>query len=141
MKVKIAKEFTWQMSHRLPFHKGLCSNIHGHTYKLRVSLTGETDKNGFLIDFYDLISIVQPLIDQLDHSFVVDEKDLETISFLREHSFRFVVVPNTTTSENLAYWIANQIANGFRKFPNIDKLNVRFFETMDSFAEVEILLK
>lgn len=141
MKVKISKEFTWQMSHRLPFHKGLCSNIHGHTYKLRVSLTGETDKNGFLIDFYDLISIVQPLIDQLDHSFVVDEKDVETISFLREHSFRYVVVPNTTTSENLAYWVANQIVNGFRKFPNIDKLSVRFYETMDSFAEVEISLK
>ncbi len=140
MKVKIAKEFTWQMSHRLPFHKGLCSNIHGHTYKLRVTLTGETDENGFLIDFYGLISIVQPLIDQLDHSFVVDEKDVETIDFLREHSFRYVVVPNTTTSENLAYWIANQIANGFRKFTNIEKLSVRFYETMDSFAEVEISL-
>jgi 6-pyruvoyltetrahydropterin/6-carboxytetrahydropterin synthase len=141
MKVKIGKEFVWQMSHRLPFHKGLCSNIHGHTYKLRVSIVGEPDENGFLIDFYELMSAVQPIIDQLDHSFVVDSNDTEVIEFLRKNNFRYVIIPSTTTSENLAFWIANQIVEKFQKYPNLEKLIVRFYETFDSFAEVELPLR
>jgi len=60
MNTKISKEFKWEMSHRLPFHKGLCQNIHGHTYKLRLDLVGSLDENGMLIDFYDLEIITQP---------------------------------------------------------------------------------
>jgi 6-pyruvoyltetrahydropterin/6-carboxytetrahydropterin synthase len=141
MKVKISKEFHWQMSHRLPFHKGLCSNIHGHSYKLRVTVVGETDSNGMVIDFYDLIAIVQPLIDQLEHSVVVDKDDTKFISFLKENDFRYVEVPTTTTSENLSFWIANQIAEKIKVHSNIDKLIVRFYETTDSFAEYEIDIK
>ncbi len=141
MKLKISKEFHWQMSHRLPFHKGLCSNIHGHSYKLRVTLIGELDPNGMVIDFYDLVAIVQPLIDQLEHSVVVDKNDTKFISFLKENNFRYVELPTTTTSENLSFWIANQIAEKIKAFPNIEKLIVRFYETADSFAEYEIEIK
>jgi len=141
MKITIAKEYTWNMSHRLPFHKGLCSNIHGHTYKLRISLVGEPDSNGMVLDFYDLDSAVRPLIDALDHSFVVDENDKGMIEFLKQKNFRYVLVPSTTTSENLAIWIANQIADKFKHFENIEKLVVRFYETPDSFAEFEYYLK
>lgn len=138
MKVKISKEFHWQMSHRLPFHKGLCSNIHGHSYKLRVTVVGETDSNGMVIDFYDLTAIVQPLIDQLEHSTVVDKNDIKLISFLKENNFRYVELETTTTSENLSFWIANQIAERIKLYSNIEKLIVRFYETPDSFAEYEI---
>ncbi|MGC8956828.1 MAG: 6-pyruvoyl trahydropterin synthase family protein [Candidatus Kapaibacteriota bacterium] len=141
MKIKIGKEFVWNMSHRLPFHKGLCSNIHGHTYKLRVELVGTPDENGIVLDFYDLISAVQPIIDQLDHSFVVDENDKVMIDFLAANNFRYVKVPTTTTSENLAVWIASQVAKKFMSFPNIEKIVVRFYETFDSFAEFEYHLK
>lgn len=141
MKVKIAKEFTWNMSHRLPFHKGLCSNIHGHTYKLRVTLVGEPDENGMVLDFYDLISAVQPIVDQLDHSFIVDGNDTAMLEFLKEKNFRFVVVPSTTTSENLAVWIANQVMDKLKEKNNIEKVIVRFYETFDSFAEFEYDLK
>lgn len=141
MKVKIAKEFVWNMSHRLPFHKGLCSNIHGHTYKLRVTLEGETDENGMVLDFYELISAVQPIVDQLDHSFIVDENDKLMLDFLQQNNFRYVKVPMTTTSENLAIWIANSVAEKFQSHPNIEKIIVRFYETSDSFAEFEYYLK
>lgn len=141
MKLKISKEFCWQMSHRLPFHKGLCSNIHGHSYKLRVTLVGETDPNGMVMDFYDLVAIVQPLIDQLEHSVAVDKDDAKLISFLKENNFRYVELPTATTSENLSFWIANQIKEKIKLYPNIDKLIVRFYETADSFAEYEIDIK
>ncbi len=141
MKIKISKEFRWQMSHRLPFHQGLCSNIHGHSYKLRVTVVGEPDSNGMVIDFYDLVTIVQPLIDQLEHSFVVDKNDTKLISFLKENNFRYVEIETTTTSENLSFWIASQIATKFKAYQNIEKLIVRFYETTDSYAEYEIHLK
>ncbi|MCX7879298.1 MAG: 6-carboxytetrahydropterin synthase [Ignavibacteria bacterium] len=141
MKLRIAKEFTWQMSHRLPFHKGLCSNIHGHTYRIRVSLVGVPDDFGMLIDFYELERIVKPLIEQLEHSFVVDKNDEVMIDFLKKNNFRFVIVPETTTSENLAIWISNQIAEKLKEYKNIELLSVRFYETPDSFAEYELALR
>ena len=39
--MKIAKEFRWEMGHRLPEHFGLCKNIHGHSYKMIVEFEGE----------------------------------------------------------------------------------------------------
>ncbi len=141
MKMKISKEFTWNMSHRLPFHQGLCSNIHGHTYKLRVTLVGEPDENGMVLDFYDLISAVQPIVDQLDHSFVVDANDHSMLDFLKQNNFRHVIIPITTTSENFAIWFANQIVDKLKQYNNIEKIIIRFYETFDSFAEFEYELR
>ncbi|MFN3781300.1 MAG: 6-pyruvoyl trahydropterin synthase family protein, partial [Candidatus Kapaibacteriota bacterium] len=124
-----------------PFHKGLCSNIHGHTYKLRVTLVGEPDENGIVLDFYDLISAVQPIIDQLDHSFVVDANDTTLLDFLKQNNFRHAIIPTTTTSENFAVWFAYQIADKLKEHKNLEKIIVRFYETFDSFAEFEYELK
>jgi len=41
--MKIAKEFKWEMGHRLPEHFGQCKNIHGHSYKMLVEFEGEID--------------------------------------------------------------------------------------------------
>ncbi|MDR0941133.1 MAG: 6-carboxytetrahydropterin synthase, partial [Bacteroidales bacterium] len=43
MKVRITKEFTFDMAHALFEYDGLCRNIHGHTYKLQVTLKGEVN--------------------------------------------------------------------------------------------------
>jgi len=56
--MRIAKEFVWEMSHRLPYHEGNCKNIHGHSYKMELSLEGEPNENGMLIDFYHIERIV-----------------------------------------------------------------------------------
>jgi len=50
--MKIAKEFRWEMGHRLPEHTGLCRNIHGHSYRMVVEITGDVLANGMIIDFY-----------------------------------------------------------------------------------------
>ncbi|MGQ9818871.1 MAG: 6-pyruvoyl trahydropterin synthase family protein [Candidatus Kapaibacteriales bacterium] len=140
MKVKIAKEYTWQMSHRLPFHNGLCSNIHGHSYKARITLLGTPNDNGMLIDFYEMDSLIKPIINELEHSFIVDSKDGNVLKFLEENNFRHIVVDSTTTSENLAIWLSKRLSDRFKIFPNIDCFILRFYETSDSFAEVEISL-
>ncbi|MDA3844331.1 MAG: 6-carboxytetrahydropterin synthase, partial [Candidatus Kapabacteria bacterium] len=69
MKTKIAKNFDWEMSHRLPNHDGLCRNIHGHSYKMRVELEGEPNKQSMVIDYYDMKLVISPLLEKLDHCF------------------------------------------------------------------------
>ena len=52
--MRISKEFRWEMGHRLQLHKGLCKNLHGHSYKMEVELTGDVLENGMVLDYYDL---------------------------------------------------------------------------------------
>ncbi|HND76050.1 MAG TPA: 6-carboxytetrahydropterin synthase, partial [bacterium] len=67
--VKIAKEFHWEMAHRLPYHTGGCQNIHGHSYILWVEIEGQPQENGMLLDYAEIKRIVKPMIDTLDHGF------------------------------------------------------------------------
>ena len=55
--MKIAKEFRWEMGHRLLEHKGKCYNLHGHSYKLLVEFGGEVEPNGMVMDYFDVKKI------------------------------------------------------------------------------------
>lgn len=73
--VTVTKLFTFDACHHLPHYDGACSNLHGHTYKLEVTVTGrrikdeENPKCGMIIDFKDLKKIVKDtVIDKYDHS-------------------------------------------------------------------------
>ena len=92
MIVSIAKDFWWEMSHRLPFHDGPCRNVHGHTYKLRLELTGTPDETGILLDYYHIQEVVQPVLALFDHSFLCDENDSLMIGFLRENGFKYYIM-------------------------------------------------
>lgn len=135
MKTTIAKDFIWNMSHRLTFHDGLCKHIHGHTYKMTVILEGETDKYGMVMDYYDVEKIVKPEVDKLDHAFICSKDDDLMINFLNENNFRYVVMDDFTTAENLCTYFMNKYKNEFKKFSNIDTLTIKVFETFDVFAE------
>jgi len=137
--MKIAKEFTWEMGHRLPFHAGKCKNLHGHSYKCMVELTGEPDKNGMVMDYYDLKKVIEPILDELDHAFMVCKKDNEMIEVLEKLNSRQVVVDFETTAENICVYLLNKIKSA--KLPsNIKSLKIRVLETENSYAEDEITL-
>lgn len=136
-KMKIAKEFHWEMSHRLPYHKGPCSNIHGHSYQMRIEVEGTLDEHGMLLDYYDLDKITAPLVNKLDHAFICDDKDLLMINFLQENNFKIVVVPFYTTAENITVYILKALAKEFKSISNLHILRVRLFETKDVYAEME----
>ncbi|NJD22439.1 MAG: 6-carboxytetrahydropterin synthase QueD [Melioribacter sp.] len=138
--MRIAKEFTWEMGHRLPFHSGKCKNLHGHSYKCLVELTGDTDKNGMVMDYYDLKKVVEPILDELDHSFMVYKKDFEMIEVLEKLNSRKVVVDFETTAENICNYLLNRIKSA--KLPNnIRSLKIRVLETENSYAEELINLE
>ncbi|MFH1051970.1 MAG: 6-carboxytetrahydropterin synthase [bacterium] len=137
MITKIAKDFYWEMSHRLPFHKGPCRNIHGHSYKIRVELAGNTDSSGIVMDYYDLKVLMMPLIEKLDHAFVADADDKIMIDFLKENSMKYHILEKTTTAENLAEYIFDEVKSVIKnKYTNISGLTIRLFETDDVYAEV-----
>ena len=67
--MEICKEFKFEASHVLPYHKGLCSNLHGHSWKLTVYVRGPVDEEtGMVVDYGDIKSSIQPIIDDLDHA-------------------------------------------------------------------------
>lgn len=137
--MKIAKEFRWEMGHRLPEHFGLCKNIHGHSYKMIVEFEGELNEQGMIIDFYDVEKIINPIIEKLDHTFMVNKNDTAVLEFLEKLQSKKVVVDFNSTAENISKYLLNEINRS--KLPsNVNKLSVRVYETDGDYAEDEINL-
>ena len=134
--MKIAKVFHWEMGHRLPEHFGLCKNIHGHSYKMIVEFEGELDERGIVIDFYDGEKIINPIIEKLDHAFMVKDDDQITVEFLEKLDSKKVVVDFFATVENICIYISDKIIKS--NLPkNIKFIKVRVYETAEDYAEEE----
>jgi 6-pyruvoyltetrahydropterin/6-carboxytetrahydropterin synthase len=125
--MKIAKEFRWEMGHRLPEHFGQCKNIHGHSYKMLVEFEGKIDEQGMIIDYYDVEKIINPIIEKLDHAFMVNKK-------------KKVVVDFQSTAENICVYILNEVKK--TDLPkNVKAIKVRVYETVHDYAEDTLKLK
>ena len=108
-KMALEMDFHFAAAHRLPRYRGKCFNMHGHNYKLTVTLYGEPDPyTGILVDFGDLETTVKELVlDQCDHSTLND----------------FIENP---TAENIVVWMWERL-NG--KLPGMTQL--KLWETKD----------
>ena len=137
MRTTIAKQFRWEMGHRLPDHPGLCKNIHGHSYEAQVILVGEPDESGMVMDYFDLKTMVQPLIDELDHCFLLDQSDTVMQSFFEHHPMKVVEIDVPTTAENIAHYLLNHILAQLPAGHRVETVKVRIYETEKTYAEVE----
>ena len=140
--MKISKEYHWEMGHRLPFHKGLCKNIHGHSYKMNVEITGGLDKNGMVIDFFDLNKIVKPIIEKYDHAFLCWKGDKKVLDFLTKNKMKKVVVEYHSTVENICGDFVDKLTNELLdiKGHKFEELTVKIYESPNSYAEKSRLL-
>ena len=138
--MKIAKEFRWEMGHRLPEHFGLCKNIHGHSYKMLVEFEGELDKNGMIIDYYDVEKIINPIIEKLDHAFMVNKDDKIVLEFLEKMNSKKVVVAFQSTAENICTYILGEVKKTNLSL-NVKGIKVRVYETSHDYAEETLQLK
>ncbi|MCB0711396.1 MAG: 6-carboxytetrahydropterin synthase [Ignavibacteriae bacterium] len=136
--MEIAKEFCWEMGHRLPFHEGGCRNVHGHSYRMRVVVTGQLDENGMVIDYFDIRAIVDPIVEQVDHAFLCDESDSEMLAFLEAHNMKRVVVSFPSTAENIAGWMLRQVVERLKEYQNLETIAVRLHETDRTYAEAKV---
>jgi len=137
--IRITKEFKFEMAHALYGYDGVCANLHGHSYRICVTIRGNVKnepthtKDGMVMDFMDLKAIVKPnIIDKYDHSLVLNanspHSNLDLSSFDKVY-----YLPYQPTSENLVIDFANCI-NG--KLPDgVDLIKVVLSETATSYAE------
>ena len=140
-KIRLTKEFHFEMAHALWNYDGLCRNIHGHSYVLEVTIMGEpiSDENnpklGMVMDFGELKDIInKEIISQLDHSLVVNSKIPENqICNLAEISNNIIVVNYQPTCENLLIDFAQRLKKYFSAQTQLYSLKLR--ETANSYAE------
>ncbi|HPB02390.1 MAG: 6-pyruvoyl tetrahydropterin synthase family protein [Bacteroidales bacterium] len=139
MKIRISKEFSFEMAHALDGYDGLCRNVHGHSYQLTVTLTGEPEsdiqspKYGMVMDFGDLKKIVQQaIVLQFDHAFVVRKGTLSHLD-KNEMFSRLIEVDFQPTSENLLVHFASLINSMLPSRVSLYSLRLR--ETGTSYAE------
>ena len=137
--IRITKEFKFEMAHALFGYDGLCKNIHGHSYRLWVTIKGNVlkevnhTKDGMVLDFSILKNIVKPeLINKYDHSLVLNANsphaDIDLSAFEKVY-----FLPYQPTSENLVSDFARVIKD---KLPDgISLQKVILSETATSFAE------
>jgi 6-pyruvoyltetrahydropterin/6-carboxytetrahydropterin synthase len=132
--MKIAKEFRWEMGHRLPNHFGQCKNIHGHSYKMLVEIEGELNEQGMVIDYYDVEKIINPIVEKLDHAFMVNKNDKVVLEFLEKMHSKKVVVDFQSTAENICLYILNEVKK--TNLPsNVKRVKIRVCETTNDYAE------
>lgn len=122
----ITKEFKFEMAHRLEGHKGLCNFVHGHSYRLFVTVTRQDqdlidmdkDNEGMVIDFKELKNAVNTcIINEFDHAFAFnnrDETSCEIANYLsKKIKQRLVGLPFRTTAENMSEFMFNELNEFF----------------------------
>ena len=137
--MKIAKEFRWEMGHRLQHHKGKCINLHGHSYKMIVEFKGKPNMDGMVIDYFDVKKIIAPIVDKLDHSVVISKDDTDLLEAVKGLGSDYVVIDYESTAENLCLYFIERIKE--TDLPNnITQLKVRIMETENTYAEETVAL-
>jgi len=140
-KIRVVKEFDFEMAHVLKNYDGLCSNIHGHSYQLSVCIIGDVmndetnPKNGMVADFGDIKKMVKThIINKLDHSLMLPGTEEEQGVDTRKPMFERLMLVNFQPScENLLIYISEELKKVMPTHLNLHSLRLR--ETGNSYAE------
>lgn len=140
--IRITKQFSFETGHALYGYDGKCKNVHGHSYKLSVTVSGEPiDDNtnvkfGMVIDFGDLKKIVnEEVVDLFDHATVFNKNTphIELAKELKDRGHHVILVDYQPTSEMMVIDFAAKIK---ARLPDSIKLHaIKLQETDTSFAE------
>ncbi len=122
------------MAHLLSDYKGKCSFLHGHSYKLEVSITGElAEGTDMLVDFNVIKELVEKeVIILLDHRLVLKDNH-QNIKRFAISGEDVLWLPFEPTAERLILWIKEKIAIGLPK--NIELYRLKLSETNTCFVE------
>lgn len=140
--IRITKQFTFETGHALYGYDGKCRNVHGHSYKLSVTVIGTpiADKNhvkyGMVIDFGDLKEIVkEEIVNKFDHATVFNKNTphVELAKELEQRGHHVILVDYQPTSENMVIDFAKKIKARLPK--NTQLFSLKLQETESSFAE------
>ena len=106
----VTKEFTFSSAHRLVEYEGRCENLHGHTYRIAVTVEAPLGDDGMAFDFVKLKEIVfREVVDVLDHRFLND------------------IIPQST-AENIAIWSWEKLSD------LVPLVEIKLYESPDSYV-------
>ena len=133
--ITVTKTVKFDAAHVLTNHQGLCKNLHGHTYRVDVSVAQAADDDrDMVIDFKDLKGIANEVVcDRFDHAFIYNTEsagEKEIAAVVEKNGMRTVAIPFRSTAENLAKMFYNELKS---RVPGLSAVKV--WETADSCAE------
>lgn len=139
--VRVTRLFRFEMAHALWGYDGLCKNIHGHSYVLKITVIGTPiedpldTKLGMVIDFGDLKRLVNKhIVDVFDHSLILNEKaPVEKFAEIQDMFDRKTWFNFQPTAENLVIHFAGILKAHLPG--NVRLHSVRLYETVNSYAE------
>ena len=136
--ITVTKTVRFDAAHVLTNHQGLCKNLHGHTYRVDVSVSqAEDDDRDMVIDFKDLKGIANEVIcDRFDHAFIYNTEsagEKEIAAVVEKNGMRTVAIPFRSTAENLAKMFYDELKS---RVPGLSAVKV--WETADSCAEFKV---
>ncbi len=124
--MKIGKSYRFEAAHDLPNHMGKCSRLHGHSYKVDITVTGQVNEegeysdSGMVVDFDILDQAMHPIIEALDHYYLND------------------VLKERTTAENVLWYIKENLETNLLQFEEAGGVvisNIKLWETEKGYAE------
>lgn len=140
--IRITKQFSFETGHALYGYDGKCRNVHGHSYKLSVTVIGTPNQDptyvkfGMVIDFSDLKKIVkEEIVDVFDHATVFNKNTphVELAKELSDRGHNVLLVDYQPTSEMMVIDFAEKIKN---RLPNTIELHsLKLQETASSYAQ------
>ena len=150
MFLRLTKEFTFEMAHALPAYEGKCHNIHGHSYKLFVTVEGMplrqqgASTDGMVLDFSRLKQLVnEAVVEPFDHALLLprlngQKEQTQTMlpqeSDLGGYAAKLLYIDFQPTTENLLLYFADLLAD---KMPQGARLySLKLYETATSCAEL-----
>ncbi len=106
----VSREFSFSAAHNLPSYRGKCEKLHGHTYRIRVTVEGEVNKEGIVFDFAQLKrEVEEKVLKVLDHSYLNE-----------------IIYP--PSAENIALWVWKRLKD------SLPLKEVRVYESPDTFV-------
>ena len=134
--VTVTKTVKFDAAHVLTNHQGLCKNLHGHTYRVDVSATGNGSAD-MVIDFKELKALATDVIcSRFDHAFIYNTASVgecEIAAVVAKNGMRTVAIPFRSTAETLAMSFYEALSPP--RPANAHLASVKVWETADSCAE------
>ncbi len=114
MRTTVTRTFTFEAAHQLPWHSGACRELHGHGYRLEVTVAGPLNDDGIVVDFADVGAVVErEVIARYDHRYLNDVLDNPTAELIAHDAWKHLEAAGL----------------------GIER--IRLWETGDSFVEIE----
>jgi 6-pyruvoyltetrahydropterin/6-carboxytetrahydropterin synthase len=133
--ITVTKTVKFDAAHVLTNHQGLCKNLHGHTYRLDITVSNcDGDQSDMVIDFKDLKNIATEVIcERFDHAFIYNTQspgECEIAAVVEKYGMRTVAIAFRSTAENLAALFFRELK---ARIPGLS--SVKVWETAESCAE------